>query len=76
MAARRLLSIWMGQELARRPLDLRPKVKVLLMSGFERSGLRDTGWPVISKPLGITELMKEIEECTMTSPLPACPSQT
>lgn len=53
-----------GRELARRVLDLRPKVKVLLMSGFEMSSLRDTGWPVIAKPFGITELIEKIEECT------------
>jgi len=53
-----------GRELARRVLDLRPKVKVLLMSGFEMPSLRDTGWPVIAKPFGITELIEKIEECT------------
>ena len=53
-----------GRELARRVLDLRPKVKVLLMSGFEMSSLRDTGWPVIAKPFGIRELIEKIEECT------------
>lgn len=53
-----------GRELARRVLDLRPTVKVLLMSGFEMSSLRDTGWPVIAKPFGTTELIEKIEECT------------
>ncbi len=53
-----------GRELARRVLDLRPTVKILLMSGFEMSRLRDTGWPVIAKPFGITELIGKIEECT------------
>jgi len=53
-----------GRELARRVLDLRPKVKVLLMSGFEMPSLRDTGWPVIAKPFGISELIEKIEECT------------
>jgi CheY-like chemotaxis protein len=52
-----------GRELARRVLDLRPKIKVLLMSGFAISGLRDTGWPVIAKPFGVTELIEKIEEC-------------
>lgn len=52
-----------GRELARRVLDLRPNVKVLLMSGFEMSGLRDTGWPVIAKPFGITDLIEKIHEC-------------
>jgi hypothetical protein len=36
----------------------------LLMSGFEMPSLRDTGWPVIAKPFGITELIEKIEECT------------
>lgn len=52
-----------GRQLARRVLDLRPKTKVLLMSGFEMSSLRDTGWPVIAKPFGVTELVEKIEEC-------------
>jgi CheY-like chemotaxis protein len=52
-----------GRELARRVLELRPTVKVLLMSGFEMSSLRDTGWPVLAKPFGITELVEKIEEC-------------
>ncbi len=53
-----------GRELARRVLDLRPTVKILLMSGFEMSSLRDTGWPVLAKPFGITELLDKIKECT------------
>jgi len=53
-----------GRELARRVLDLRPTVKVLLMSGFEMASLRDAGWPVIVKPFGVTELVEKIEECT------------
>lgn len=53
-----------GRELARRVLELRPNTKVLLMSGFEMSSLRDTGWPVLAKPFGITELPAKIEECT------------
>lgn len=72
-----MLPIWMGRELARRLLDLRPKGEVLLMSGLEISGLRDAGWPVISKPLGITELMEKIEECTIAqsrSPVFAAPA--
>lgn len=52
-----------GRELARRVLELRPKVKVLLMSGFEMSSLRDTGWPILVKPFGVTELPEKIEEC-------------
>lgn len=53
-----------GRELARRVLELRPNTKVLLMSGYEMAGLRDTGWPIILKPFGVTELAEKIEECT------------
>jgi CheY-like chemotaxis protein len=53
-----------GRELARRVLDFRPRVNVLLMSGFEMSSLRDTGWPILAKPFGVTELVEKIEECT------------
>jgi CheY-like chemotaxis protein len=53
-----------GRELARRVLELRPAAKVLLMSGFEMASLRDTGWPVLVKPFGVTELVEKIEECT------------
>jgi len=53
-----------GRELARRVLDLRPEVKVLFMSGFDMSSLRDTGWPVIAKPFNVTEFVEKIEECT------------
>jgi CheY-like chemotaxis protein len=53
-----------GRELAGRVLELRPEAKVLLMSGFEMSSLRDTGWPVLVKPFGVTELVEKIEECT------------
>jgi CheY-like chemotaxis protein len=52
-----------GRELAQRVLELRPRTKVLFMSGFEMSSLRDTGWPVIVKPFGVTELVEKIEEC-------------
>ena len=53
-----------GRELARRMLALRPHLKVLLMSGFEISSLRDSGWPFIGKPFGVTELIERVEECT------------
>jgi CheY-like chemotaxis protein len=53
-----------GRELARRVLELRPKTKVLLMSGFEMSSLRDAAWPILVKPFGVTELAEKIEECT------------
>jgi CheY-like chemotaxis protein len=53
-----------GRELARRVLALRPRIKVLLMSGFEMATLRDSGWPFIAKPFGVTELIERVEECT------------
>ena len=53
-----------GRELAGRVLELRPAAKVLLMSGFEMASLRDTGWPIIVKPFGVTELVEKIKECT------------
>ena len=53
-----------GRELAQRVLELRPKTKVVLMSGFEMSSLRDVKWPIIEKPFGVTELAEKIEECT------------
>src|SRR5215467_2452882 len=56
-----------GRELARRVVALRPQTKVLLMSGFAVSGLRETGWPFIGKPFGVTELVERIEECSTTS---------
>ena len=60
-----------GRELARRVVALRPKTKVLLMSGFEMSGLRETGWPFIGKPFGVTELVERIEECTTSKRRPS-----
>jgi CheY-like chemotaxis protein len=60
-----------GRELARRVLELRPKVKVLLMSGFEMPSLRDTGWPVLVKPFGIAELIEKIEECATAKRRPS-----
>jgi len=53
-----------GRELAQRVLEIRPAMKVLLMSGFEMSSLRNTGWPILVKPFGVTELVEKIEECT------------
>jgi len=41
------------------------------MSGFEMSGLRDTGWPLLVKPFGITELIEKIEECTTAKKRPS-----
>src|SRR5216683_1472050 len=51
-----------GRELARRMLSLRPKIKVMLMSGYEVSGLAEAGWPFIAKPLGIEELLQKVAD--------------
>src|SRR4029453_1777916 len=53
-----------GRELARRVVELRPKIKVLLMSGYEMAALKGAQWPFIAKPFGVTELIEKIEECT------------
>jgi CheY-like chemotaxis protein len=60
-----------GRELARRVVALRPTTKVLLMSGFEVSGLRETGWPFVAKPFGVTELIERVEECTTSKRRPS-----
>ena len=60
-----------GRELARRIVALRPTTKVLLMSGFEVSGLRETGWPFVAKPFGVTELIERVEECTTSKRRPS-----
>jgi CheY-like chemotaxis protein len=51
-----------GRELARRILPLRPKMKVMLMSGYEVSGLVETGWPFIAKPFGIQDLAQRVAD--------------
>jgi len=52
-----------GRDLARRLLVLRPKLKVILMSGYEVSGLAETGWAFLAKPFGlaaVTQLVAEV----------------
>lgn len=58
-----------GRELARRMLSLRPQMKVVLMSGYEVSGLADTGWPFIAKPFGMQELTQKIADTLRGDPL-------
>jgi CheY-like chemotaxis protein len=60
-----------GRELARRVVELRPKIKVLLMSGYEMAALKGAKWPFIAKPFGVTELIEKIEECTTTKRRPS-----
>jgi len=58
-----------GRELARRLLVIRPNMKVLLMSGYEVSGLKETGWPFIAKPFNITALAQKVADL-VGRPLP------
>ena len=51
-----------GRELAGRILELRPNMKVILMSGYEVSGLGETGWPFIEKPFGIEALGQKVAD--------------
>jgi CheY-like chemotaxis protein len=51
-----------GRELARRILLLRPTIKVVLMSGYEVSGLAESGWPFIQKPFGVKALAQKIAD--------------
>ena len=51
-----------GRELAHPILELRPDMKVILMSGYEVSGLGETGWPFIEKPFGIEALGQKVAD--------------
>ncbi len=64
-----------GRELARRMLSLRPQMKVMLMSGYEVSGLAETGWPFIAKPFGIQELTHKIADTLREDRPPPSPPQ-
>ena len=49
-----------GLTLARRILELRPKMKVILMSGYEVSSVKATGWPFLEKPFGVETLTRTV----------------
>jgi CheY-like chemotaxis protein len=49
-----------GRELARRMVVLRPHMKVMLMSGYEVSGLAETGWSFIEKPFALNTLVQAV----------------
>jgi CheY-like chemotaxis protein len=51
-----------GRELARRILAMRPKVKVILMSGYEVSGIKEAGFAFLQKPFGIEPLRRIIAD--------------
>jgi two-component system, cell cycle sensor histidine kinase and response regulator CckA len=49
-----------GIELARRILVLRPKMKVILMSGNKITGVNETDWSFLEKPFGIDTLTQMV----------------
>src|SRR5215470_3393096 len=50
-----------GRELARRLLELQPRMNVVLMSGYEVAGLRGTGWPFLEKPFSLESLRQIVD---------------
>ena len=57
-----------GRELAQRILALRPKVKVILMSGYEVSGIKDAGFAFLQKPFGIKTLRRIVADTLREDP--------
>src|SRR5712692_9520705 len=51
-----------GRQLAQRILAIRPYIKVVLMSAYDRSGVAATGWPFLAKPFGIEGLKQKIAD--------------
>lgn len=51
-----------GRELARRILAMRPNVKVILMSGYEVSGIKEAGFAFLQKPFGIEPLRRIVAD--------------
>ncbi len=51
-----------GRRLAQRLRSLRPKMRVMLMSGYEISGLAAPGWPFIRKPFSIEGLTRRVAD--------------
>jgi len=49
-----------GRELARRIQGLRPGIKVVLMSGYEVAGIKETGWPFVKKPFAVETLRRAV----------------
>jgi CheY-like chemotaxis protein len=49
-----------GRELARRIQGLRPGIKVVLMSGYEVTGVKETGWPFVKKPFAVETLRRAV----------------
>jgi len=57
-----------GRELAQRILALRPKVKVILMSGYEVSGIKGAGFAFLQKPFGIESLRRIVADTLREHP--------
>ena len=57
-----------GRELAQRILALRPKVKVILMSGYEVSGIKGAGFAFLQKPFGIETLRRIVADTLRGNP--------
>ena len=49
-----------GRKLAQRLRALRPKLKVVCMSGYGLSDLEETGWPFLVKPFSMDELAQAV----------------
>jgi len=37
-------------------MEFQPETKVVLMSGYEVAGIKETGWPFLDKPFSVTAL--------------------
>ena len=57
-----------GRELARRVLALRPNVMVILMSGYEVSGIKEAGAAFLQKPFGVESLRRIVADTLRGSP--------
>jgi two-component system cell cycle sensor histidine kinase/response regulator CckA len=49
-----------GRKLAQRLRMLRPRLKVVCMSGYGLSDLEETGWPFLVKPFSMDELAQTV----------------
>jgi two-component system, cell cycle sensor histidine kinase and response regulator CckA len=49
-----------GRKLAQRLRALRPRLKVVFMSGYGLSELEETGWPFLVKPFSMDELAQTV----------------
>ena len=49
-----------GRKLAQRLRTLRPKLKIMCMSGYGLAELEETGWPFLVKPFSMDELAQMV----------------